>query len=170
MTKSRLILAIGLVLLPVFTIIGVGATEFTAVTTQIDYRGEIVETDPALEIFEARISVAKSGADQDDTSSPVELEPSYSIVNVNDINRGKIVYTVTIREQSSNSASDNTVTWNVRLYLNGNQIGPTVQLKNNNINSSVVEGVTLRWNLNVTSLGDGSEPDLIEIEVKRASS
>ena len=169
MTKSRLILAIGLVLLPVFTIIGVGATEFTAVTTQIDYIGEIVETDPALEISEARISIAKSGAGQDDTSSPVDLTPSYSTVNVTDITRGHIVYTVTIREQSENSAPDGTVTWNVRLYLNETQIGPTVQLKNNPTNDSTVEGVTLRWDLGVTSLGGGPEPDLIEVEVKRAS-
>jgi len=170
-TKSRLILAIGLVLLPVFTIIGVGATEFTAVTTQINYIGEIVETDPALEISEARISIAKSYASQDDTSSPVDLEPglSYSTVNVTGITRGHIVYTVTIREQSNNSASDSTVKWNVSLYLNETQIGPTVQLKNNPTNDSTVEGVTLRWDLGVTSLGGGPEPDLIEVVVKRAS-
>ena len=168
MTKSRLILAIGLVLLPVFTIIGVGATEFTAVTTQIDYRGEIVETDDALRIAGGRISVAKTGVPSP-TSSPVELTPSsYPIANVTTINRGNLIYTVTIEEEDEDSASDSTVRWEAKLYLNGTLIG-TIELRNNTVNNSTVEGVTLRWDLGVTSLGGGPEPDLIEVEVKKLS-
>ena len=169
MTKSRLILAIGLVLLPVFTIIGVGATEFTAVTTQINYRGEVVETDPALMIAEGRISVAKFNASQDE--SPAELGPGfsgfYNTVNVTNLQKGNLIYTVTIEERNADSAPSS-VTWVATLYLNGVSIG-TILLQNNFANDSVVEGITLRWDLGVTSLGGGPEPDLIEIEVKRVS-
>ena|GEM_PF-1084747 len=166
MTKSRLILAIGLVLLPVFTIIGVGATEFTVETTKINYRGEIVETDDALRIAGGRISVANSDADQD--SSPVELHHSKPRKNVTDIFKGHLIYTVTIEEETVDSAPSG-VTWEATLYLNGNPIG-TIELQNNtNDSTSNEEGVILRWDLGVTSLGGGSEPDLIEVEVRRLS-
>jgi len=164
MTKSRLILAIGLVLLPVFTIIGVGATEFTATTTQINYRGEVVETDNTLKISDGRVSVAKS----DDQENPsAELHHSKPTKNVTDITKGKLIYTVTIEERNANSAPINT-TWDATLYLNGTPKG-TIQLTNNTDDSTnSVEGVTLRWDLGVTSLGSGS--DLIEVEVKKTSS
>jgi hypothetical protein len=142
-----LIIAIALVLLPLFTIIGVGATDFTVNSTRQSIIGEIIEDDNTFNVVETRLQVAGSNAPAttNDVNNPIDITPADPLVNANNINRGDFVYLIRLKEKNPDSAPLNSK-WKVTLLLNDNEVA-TVYIGNTPADNSSVEGVRIRFNI-----------------------
>ncbi len=144
---KSLIIAIALVLLPLFTIIGVGATDFTVNSTQQSIIGEIIEDDDTLNVVETRLMVAGSNAPAttNDANNPIDITVADPLVNANVINRGDFVYIIKLAEDDATSAPSGSK-WKVTLLLNDNEIA-TVYIGNTSVDNTNVEGVRIRFNI-----------------------
>jgi len=142
---NSLIIAIALVLLPLFTIIGVGATDFTTSSTQQSIISEIIENDSTFNI-ETRLMVAGSNASQttNDENNPIDITVADPLVNANNINRGNFVYHIKLVEKTGDSAPSGSK-WKVTLLLDDTEIA-TVYIGNTSANTNT-EGVRIRFNI-----------------------
>ncbi len=161
-SMKTLIIAITMVLLPLFTMIGVGATEFTISTTEQRYIGKIIDSDSTFKLVEARITTSGSSASANPGSenNPNDITTANPLINANNISRGHFIYLLRIEEVNGNSAPANSK-WMVRLFLNGNQVGNEVYIGNTTAEGSV-EGARIRWNLGNTFNGG-----IIEVQMTR---
>ncbi len=160
---KALIIAIALILVPLFTIISVGATEFTINTNEQRYIGEIINSDNVFKLVDARITTTNVGASADPGSanSPNDITVADPFINANAISAGHFVYLLRIQEADSNSAPSGSK-WLVRLYLNGNQVGSDVYIGNNHADNTT-EGARIRWNLGNTFTGGVIEVYMIRL-------
>ena len=156
-----LIIAIALVLLPLFTIIGVGATDFTVNSTQQSIIGEIIEDDNTFNVVETRLQVAGSNASatSNDVNNPIDITPASPLVNANNINRGDFVYLIRLEEKNANSAPSGSK-WKVTLLLNDDEVA-TVYIGNTTA-VNAVEGVRIRFNI-----GSGFSGGVLQTTITR---
>ncbi len=160
----RIIIAIALILMPLLTIISVGATDFSVNTTTQSLVAEIIEDDNTFNI-QTRIQVAGSNASASTTSesSPADITTADPIINASDINRNDYSYLITIREKNASSASAGSK-WLVQFYKDGTQIGNDVYIGNVTADNSAVEGARIR-----VSLGSSFSGGVIEVVIKKIS-
>jgi hypothetical protein len=161
---KTLIIAIAMVLLPLFTMIGVGATEFTINTTEQRYIGEIISSDSTFKIVDARITTSGSNASANPGSanSPIDITVADPLINANSISAGHFIYLLRIEEVNGNSAPAGSK-WMVRLFLNDNQVGNEVYIGNISSDNNV-EGARIRWNLGNTFNGGIIEVQMIRLQ------
>ncbi len=161
----RIIIAIALILMPLLTIISVGATDFSVNTTTQSLVAEIIEDDNTFNIQQTRIQVAGSNASASTTSesSPADITTADPIINASDINRNDYSYLITIREKNASSASAGSK-WLVQFYKDGTQIGNDVYIGNVTADNSAVEGARIR-----VSLGSSFSGGVIEVVIRKIS-
>lgn len=159
---QRIIIAIALILMPLFTIISVGATDFSVNTTTQSLVAEIIEDDNTFNIRETRIRVAGGNAPASTTSetSPADITSADPLINANNINRNDYTYFIHIQERNANSAPAGSK-WLVQFYNNGTQIGNDVYIGNTPAENSS-EGIRIR-----VSLGSSFSGGVIEVVIKK---
>lgn len=159
---QRIIIAIALILMPLLTIISVGATDFSVNTTTQSLVAEIIEDDNTFNIQQTRIHVAGINAPASTTSeaSPAEITTADPIINANNINRNDYTYLIHIEEKNANSAPANSK-WLVQFYKDDTKIGNDVYISNA-IADSNSEGIRIR-----VSLGSSFSGGVIEVVIKK---
>ncbi len=157
-----LIIAITLVLLPLLTIIGVGATDFTVNSTQQSIRGEIIEDDATFNV-ETRLQIAgiNAPATFNDVNNPIDITPADPLVNANNINKNHFVYLIQLQEKNPDSAPANSK-WKVTLLLNDSEVA-TVYIGNTSANDSQTEGVRIRFNIGSSFSGGALQTTITKL-------
>lgn len=144
---KNLIIVTALILMPLFTTVGVATTDFTVNSTQQSIIGEVIENDNTFSI-KTTLQVAGSDATAttNNENNPIDITTADPLVNANNISRGNYVYLIQLEEKSASSAPADSK-WLVRVFLNDTQVGSNVYIGNITPDNTSIEGVRIRVNL-----------------------
>ncbi len=160
---QSIIIAIALVLMPLFTIMSVATTDFSVSSTAQSLVAEVIENDDTFDIQLTRVQIAGSNAAATSTSenSPADITSADPIVNANDITKNNYTYFIHIQEKNYDSAPAGSK-WRVQFYKDGTQIGNDIYIGNTIANNSAKEGIKVR-----VDLGSSFSGGVIEVVIKK---
>ena len=157
MRPKTIIISIAVILLPLLSMIAFAETSWKTAEITGLYTGQVLKTDDAITIAEARIGVAPHAWRQ---SHSAELSPSGGVATTRDLTVGELVYLIRVSETAVDSAPAGSM-WEAKLYINRFPKG-TLRFGNGTAENQI-EQATLYFPLDVTTFNGG----IIEFEIRR---
>ena len=139
---------------PVLILVTVTAMAYTDITSSAVREDRVIETIEADNSFSitTNIIVATSGmAGPNQASGTLDITSGFPIYRVGTITQGRLVYEITLTEQTN--ITNTSSRWTVKLFLNGNQLANTVSFSIGNTTPETgTEGIKLRYDLGSSTL------------------